>query len=224
MNRIELLPIWTLSDGIPSVYDTTSGTYQEMVAKVYGAMRTLQLDYNSFANDINGTITKFINDANVDQEQFENEINQIIHDYIITIDTKIAHQDRVIEENIAFIRDNLASEVTRVINEMKDNGELDVIIGDAIGGLGTRVETLESSVTTMNNELAEISTNVSNDITEFETRVNESIQYINTKTNDIQTDVNLLKNKNVGLIYHEDTKSCNLVIDGNELILNEDGE
>lgn len=163
MNRIELLPIWTLSDGIPSAYDTTSGTYQEMVAKVYGAMRTLQLDYNSFANEVNEAITRFITDTNSDQEKFENEINKIVHDYIVMIDTKIAHQDRVIEENIAFVKNNLASEVTKVINEMKDSGELDIIIGDAIGGLGGRIETLESKVEN---------------------------QFIPTKTSDLQNDLN----------------------------------
>lgn len=163
MNRIELLPIWTLSDGIPSVYDTTSGTYQEMVAKVYGAMRTLQLDYNSFANVVNEAITRFITDTNSDQEKFKNEINKIVHDYIVMIDTKIAHQDKVIEENIAFVKNNLASEVTKVINEMKDSGELDIIIGDAIGGLGERITDIESQLEN---------------------------QFIPTKTSDIENDLN----------------------------------
>lgn len=155
MNRIELLPIWTLSDGIPSVYDTTSGTYQEMVAKVYGAMRNLQLDYNSFANEINDAITKYIN---VDQQTFKDEITKIVHNYIVMIDTAIDHQDRVINENITYIKHNLATEVTSVISEMKDSGELDIIIGDAIGGLGERIEALEnrqipSNVSELNNDL-----------------------------------------------------------------------
>lgn len=157
MNRIELLPIWTLSDGIPSVYDTTSGTYQEMVAKVYGAMRTLQLDYNSFANEVNEAITRFITDVNSNQEKFETEINKIVHDYIAMIDTKIAHQDRVIEDNITYIKNNLASEVERVVQEMQESGELEDVIGEALGGITTKVNNLEAEINELKNKVVVLS-------------------------------------------------------------------
>ena len=63
MKKITLLPHWQLPDAIPSVYDMQSGSYQEMVAKVYGAMRELQLSYESFVTEINQKITDFNNRA-----------------------------------------------------------------------------------------------------------------------------------------------------------------
>ena len=74
MSRINLLPNWMLPDSIPSVYDTQSGSFQEMVAKVYGAMRELQLDYKSFVNEINKSITEFTESTDQDQEKFKEDI------------------------------------------------------------------------------------------------------------------------------------------------------
>lgn len=126
MNRINLLPNWQLPDSIPSVYDTQSGSFQEMVAKVYGAMKDLQLDYNKFAEEINKTITEFINSTNQDQEQFKECINKIMHDYIIKIDEKIKMQDLTIDVGINYMKDNIKVTTTDVLNEFLANGDIEV--------------------------------------------------------------------------------------------------
>ena len=53
MRKLTLLPDWIFTNPRPSIYDTDSGTAIEMVAKVYGAMKDLQENYNLFTEEIN---------------------------------------------------------------------------------------------------------------------------------------------------------------------------
>lgn len=100
MSRINLLPNWMLPDSIPSVYDTQSGSFQEMVAKVYGAMRELQLDYNKFAEEINQSITEFVESTNQDQDKFKEDITKILHNYIMMLDEKIKLLETTVDNEI----------------------------------------------------------------------------------------------------------------------------
>ena len=88
MNRINLLPKWVLPDSIPSVYDCESGSWMEMAAKVYGAARELQDDYNVFAGEINKAVNDYIESDKKDQEAFKEEIIKIVHDYIRMIERR----------------------------------------------------------------------------------------------------------------------------------------
>lgn len=124
MSKINVLPNWMLPDSIPSVYDVQSGSFQEMVAKVYGAMRTLQLDYNSFVNEINNSINNFVESTNKDQEDFKEEITKIMHEYIQLIDDKVKMQDLKIEEDITYIKNNIFETAQNIINEAIANGDL----------------------------------------------------------------------------------------------------
>lgn len=195
MNRIKLLPHWVLPDTLPSVYDTQSGTALEMVSKVYGAMRDLQNDYNSFVNEINKTIIDFKNGIIQDQEDFKNEINKIVHDYIAMLDLKIAHQDRVIEENIVYIKENLGAEVTRVIDEMKNSGELEEIVADAFNNLSTRFSTIENNISNLENS---------------NTNLIERIGHIENNISTLQDNISNLQNK--GLAFEYDSSDESLYI------------
>lgn len=144
MGRITLLPHWVLTNVRPGFYDTDSGTTIEQTAKVYAAMRELQTDYNKFVDEVNKCITDFVDSINKDQEEFEIKITKIIHDYIKTLDLKIAHQDRLIEESIVYIKENLKESVIQVVNEMKDSGELEESILNSFNNIELRVSALES--------------------------------------------------------------------------------
>lgn len=148
MKKIPLLPYWQLPDSIPSVYDTQSGSYQEMVAKVYGAMRTLQTEYNSFVDEINKTITDFINSTNQDQECFKKQITKIMHDYIIKIDEKIKMQDLVIDNAVKFMKDNIMTSLDELYKEMYESGEFDKMTLDTFKKLDLRVSLLENTIST----------------------------------------------------------------------------
>lgn len=143
IDRIKLLPYWCITNRGPAFYDTESANAIEQTAKIYGAMRELQEDYNKFAKEVNTCITDFINNTNADQQEFEIHINKIVHDYIAMLDEKIKQQDKVIEDNITYIKENITQGIIDVLNQMKESGELEEIIGDAFNGLDTRVSTLE---------------------------------------------------------------------------------
>lgn len=143
---IENLPPWNFNNLKPSFNDLESATAVEMVYKLYGKNRELIDDYNKFLQDIRNEIETFKTSTNQDLECFKEKITKIMHDYIITIDSKIAHQDRVIEENIIYIKDNLIQGITEIINQMKESGELEEIIGDTFNDLNTRVTTLENKI------------------------------------------------------------------------------
>lgn len=145
IKRIPQLPHWCLTDLNPAFYDTESLSVVEQTARLYGKMSELVSEYNNFANEVNKTIVDFVTGVNTDQEEFEKSINDLVHNYIILIDSKIAHQDRVIEENITYIRNNISAGITQIINEMKENGEFDDAITEAFDSLNSRVERLEEN-------------------------------------------------------------------------------
>ena len=126
IKKIELLPVWCITDKYPAFYDTESATAIEQTAKLYGAMRTLQEEYNNMASKVNATITAFITDVNADQEEFENHINKIVHDYIAMLDEKIKLQDKTIEESIVYIKNNITEVTNNVIREKIESGTIQV--------------------------------------------------------------------------------------------------
>ena len=175
INRIPQLPIWCLPDTRPAFHDVESMTVQQQTAKLYGSMRTFIDDYNNFANEINTTISDFINSTNQDQEEFENHINKIVHDYIIMLDTKIDMQDKEIQDSIVYIKENLKQGITDVLNELIDSGEIDEVITNAFDDLGTRVSTLEvnssnieTRVSTLENSKVKLVYNAENESITFE--------------------------------------------------------
>lgn len=176
--RYPLLPKWALTNKLPAYYDWESLTAVDQTARLYGTIQGLIDDYNKFADEINKAYEELETGINSDQECFENKINKIVHDYIITIDSKIAHQDRVIAESIEYIKANIGETVTNVINEMKESGELTEELTKAFEELGTRVSSLE----TANTEKA------------------EQIEEINAR-------ITVLENRKVKLIYDSENES-----------------
>ena len=132
MSRINALPNWMLPDSIPSVYDTQSGSYQEMVAKVYGAMKELQLDHNKFAEEINKSITEFTESTNQDISKFKEDITKIMHDYIMMIDTKITMLDTEVTNEVQdFINQAIAEGKIVITTSYDDSNENLNIVGGA---------------------------------------------------------------------------------------------
>lgn len=147
MTRIPLLPHWVVTDKYPAFYDVESATAIEQTSKLYGKMQELIEDYNKYVDEINKTITEFIEGTNLDQEEFKNRIIKIVHDYIAMIDEKIKQQDEIIEENIVFIKENIEENIANVLNQMKENGELDEVVLNAFNDLETRIANLENTNT-----------------------------------------------------------------------------
>ena len=115
MDRIKLLPHWCLSDNDPAFYDTESKTAIEQTASLYMQIKKLIDDYNTFADEVNSQIEEYINSTNKNYDEFKADINKLVHDYIITLDSKIAHQDRVIADALEDLKNTL-NEYAKTLN------------------------------------------------------------------------------------------------------------
>lgn len=206
MQRIPQLPKWCLTNMFPAFHDYESLSAIDQTNRLYETMQGLIDDYNKFANEINKTIEIFINNLNGDQKEFECEITRIIHDYIITIDAKIAHQDREIQENIAYIKENIGGAVTDVIRQMKESGELTEELTKAFEDVGARVTSLETSNTETGARVTELETANTN----MDMRVSE----LETEKTNINTRLTVLEN--IKFSYNAENEELTLIKGGNE--------
>lgn len=133
--RIDLLPVWTLTNLQSAFYDSESATVLQQMSKVYAKMQELLKDYNAFVNEINTTITDFQTGIIKDFNCFKNCITETMNNYITTIDTKInlqdsaiankfSEQDNLINEAINYMKDNIVQTTTDVINQAIENGTI----------------------------------------------------------------------------------------------------
>ena len=133
--RIDLLPVWTLTNLQPAFYDSESATVLQQMSKVYAKMQELLTDYNNFVKEVNTNIDNFQNGIISDFECFKNCITKTMNDYIATIDTKInlqdsniankfSEQDTLIENAINYMKDNIVQTTTDVINQAIENGTI----------------------------------------------------------------------------------------------------
>lgn len=132
---IENLPIWNFNNLKPSFNDLESATAVEMVYKLYGKNRELIDDYNKFLRDIKNEVEEFKTSTNQDLECFKAHITKIMHDYIMKIDEKIKMQDlkietsiteqnKVIEDAIVYIKNNITETAESIISQAIANGEI----------------------------------------------------------------------------------------------------
>lgn len=195
MRKLTLLPNWIFTNPRPSIYDTDSGTAIEMVAKVYGAMKDLQENYNEFTEEINKHIEDYEKGIIEDFNCFKNKIIETVENYITSIDMKIELQDKNIEEAISYMKDNLTSTIATEITALIESGEVDEAILNALKEVE---ETLNPRVT----DLEELSNNIL-------TELNKNIANTNTNTNNIANLVSELEtlNSNVNVLTGEVTEA-----------------
>lgn len=126
--RIDLLPVWTLTNLQPAFYDSESGTALQQEARVYAKMQELIKDYNSFITKINIYIKDFESGIIKTFDEFRNCIIKTMNEYIASCDMRINNQDIKIAEAIDYMKDNIVETATNVIYQAIENGDLNVVI------------------------------------------------------------------------------------------------
>lgn len=142
------LPLWVLNEKFPSIYDSESATAIEMTSKLYGAMREIVNEYNSFATEWNQKINEFMDSTDKDFELFRVSMRQEFQDFIDIINLKYQGQERIIEESILDIKTNLSSSILELTNEMLNSGvirietaydseseSLNIVVGGELNGI-----------------------------------------------------------------------------------------
>lgn len=140
--RLTILPRWVLTSRRPAFYDTESLSAIEMVAKLYGAMRELQEDYNSYTEELTKTINDFTDEMNTDMNGFKAHIDGVMHDYIEMIDEKIKLQDSVIADAVKYMKNNIVETTSNLIAELSQSGQ---ILGTLQSVYDEETESLEIS-------------------------------------------------------------------------------
>ena len=128
MIRIKPLPNIALTDLQPAFYDVESATAVQMVSKFYTYLQNIVDDYNSFANEVNEEITRFENDTNANYEEFKNCIQNMMLNYIESIDTKINNQNAIIEDAVDYMKNNINQVTTEIVNQAIEDGTINVSV------------------------------------------------------------------------------------------------
>lgn len=226
MNR---LPHWCLTDKFPAFYDTESATAIEQTAKLWGAMNTLIDSYNTWVDKINNDIEAFENNTDKNIELFEKELRQEFHDFINDVELKLILQDKDIKDAVTFMTTNLNNSVTTLLNEMRENGELNDAILTAFENLDAKIklttdailkefENLDSKIkfTTVENFGC-----VGDGVTDDTQPITDAIAYCN------ENKLTLIFSQKQYLITPSDTGifvDCNIDFNGAEIISNGSGK
>ena len=134
---IQNLPDWILPNMKPSCNDLESATAIEMVYKLYGKNQELITDYNDYVKQLDSYITDFTNGLINDFDCFKSCIIKTMDDYIESIDTKMSVQDTLIadkfreqDETIAnainYMKNNIVTTATAIVNQAIENGDISV--------------------------------------------------------------------------------------------------
>lgn len=119
---IPLLPKWNLHGNRPTFYDADAVTMLELASTLHGSMNALIDDYNKFVDNVNKTITEFIDTTEKDQEVFQVAIRQEFQDFINVIELNIANQNNKINDMVA----NQVQITQGIINEAIQAGGLEI--------------------------------------------------------------------------------------------------
>lgn len=124
MKIIKKLPHWVLSSKSPSFYETEGGTVLEQTAIMYKKVQDLIDSYNTFVDEINTTIEEFIANTESDQEEFEVKINQMIHDFTSLVRLEIGNQNKVLDDFINEMSNNLSNTVQVFLVDLFESGRV----------------------------------------------------------------------------------------------------
>lgn len=106
------LPKWALVNHFPAIHDFESLTAIEQTARIYGAMQTLIIEYNAFAEAANEQIAAFSEEETEAREEFELEITKVMNEFRCSMEK--------------YLKLNLDETATQVILEGMNNGSIPV--------------------------------------------------------------------------------------------------
>lgn len=163
---IPLLPKWHLHGNRPTFYDADAVTMLELASTLHGTMNAVIDDYNKFVDATNKTIADFISGEIESREVFETAIRQEYQDFIDVVELKLKDQDKQIEELDQYIRTNISKALSDMLKEMKENGEIDEAVLEAISSMEEEISGIRRKVGALGGYLDDVASEV-NKNTEF---------------------------------------------------------
>lgn len=146
MSIIKPLPSWAIINRFPAFYEGESLTAIEQTARIYGKINELIETYNRFVTENNAELTELETQVQRDLACAIRTIINLTDSYITQVELRLTHQDRKLDEQYKALTDDITNTVDEVIQQMKEAGELDQVILDAIGNLNTKFDSLQTNV------------------------------------------------------------------------------
>lgn len=207
---IEKLQPWAFGHN-PAFDDKESLTAIQQTAKIYEKVNELIESYNGFGEDLRKDFEKFKTDSNTNYSEFISLVENKFNSFKNTIDLKISEQDtkinnslseyeRKVNETLLYFKTNLPNSIKNEIEKMKNSGELDTAIYEALDNIHIALENYKSELntkfadykTSINAKIVEITENnkkwqndTKADLQEteraFESRVDNNLNVVNAR-------------------------------------------
>lgn len=143
---INNLPKWCFTDLHPAVHDHESLTAIEMVSRLYGKMQELVTEYNKFNADILKEIEAYESGLNDDFELFKTTMAQKFQGFIDIVELKLTGVNQKVDDTIGNIKARLQDAINDMVKEMKEKGDLNAVIMDALGNYNIILQELLAKV------------------------------------------------------------------------------
>lgn len=192
MPIIKPLPSWALVNRFPSFYDGESLTAIEQTARLYGKVNELIETYNHFVTENNAELTELEGHIHKDLGCAIRTIINLTDSYITQVELRMTHQDRKLDDAYKSFTTDIVSTVDSLIRQMKEAGELDQVILDAIDNLNVKFDNYTANVSEeqaalkADYEAAKAALNV--EYTECMDNINA---YFGEMQNELRTDIQL---------------------------------
>lgn len=143
---------------VEKAYITKLNSYKEELNQTYADFRqatenridgyndALAESFNAYVTTVNSKIADLENDYTKTYNTFTQTITNNFNSFKEEVNTKLAQQDGEISDTVLYIKSNLGDYVYTVINEMKESGELNTQILNAIGDINTKFNTLNAQI------------------------------------------------------------------------------
>lgn len=207
---IEKLQPWAFGHN-PAFDDKESLTAIQQTAKIYEKVNELIESYNGFGEDLRKDFEKFKTDSNTNYSEFISSVENKFNSFKDNINLKISEQDtninnslsdyeRKVNETLLYFKTNLPISIKNEIEKMKNSGELDTAIYEALDNIHIALENYKSELntkfadykTSINAKIVEITENnkkwqndTKADLQEteraFESKVDNNLNVINTR-------------------------------------------
>lgn len=177
---IKPLPSWALINRFSSFYEGESLTAVEQTARVYAKMQELIESYNKYIEQVNTELMELEKSTDKDLNCAIKTLINLTDSYISTVDLKLIRMSRTLDENYVAFTDNVLQTISNMVQELKENGELDAALLDAVDDLGNRFTEVQAQ---WDSTLAELSADYEATKTEL------SADYEGTKS-DLQEHIN----------------------------------
>lgn len=221
-SKVELLPS-ILKPSRPSQFDGESFTVLEYVSKVSGKLNECITQFNDFFEQVIEYCSEYTNKTDIDNEDFKVGLNNRFLDFIKVIELKYKSQDKVIDEAIDYMKNNLASTLEVVLKDLSDSGELNDTVLTAVGNLRaefqTTVDTVTSHITESNAAYDEFTDGVTTSVNEMNSNVAIAIENANNASNEARLSAAKAEEAVIALdisIIDIDGKTPELVEDGTD--------